>query len=164
MCFGLRGVWLGLAKHQCLGSGEQGKVQDHESYMCRFCKGFWKARRGGTRLLQITGWHRDKATCLQLVMDEPPEQLYNQWIRDRMEFYKRVEPTEPPGMSGWSWALPYSILVAHVGFSGGMAVEPRHSSLISSTMRPHALAVARAGQPRFGKSGCGRLMVSLRSP
>ena len=29
-------------------------------------------------------------------MDEPPEQLYNQWIRDRMEFYKRVEPTEPP--------------------------------------------------------------------
>ena len=52
--------------------------------------------RGGTRLLQITGWHKDKATCLQLVMDEPPEQLYNQWIRDRMEFYKRVEPTEPP--------------------------------------------------------------------
>ena len=50
----------------------------------------------GTRLLQITGWHKDKATCLQLVMDEPPEQLYNQWIRDRMEFYKRVEPTEPP--------------------------------------------------------------------
>ena len=47
-------------------------------------------------LLQITGWHKDKATCLQLVMDEPPEQLYNQWIRDRMEFYKRVEPTEPP--------------------------------------------------------------------
>ena len=59
------------------------------------CKGFWKASRGGTRLLQITGWHKDKATCLQLVMDEPPEQLYNQWIRDRMEFYKRVEPTEP---------------------------------------------------------------------
>ena len=56
--------------------------------MCRFCKGFWKA----TRLLQITGWRKDKATCLQLVMDEPPEQLYNQWIR----FYKRVEPTEPP--------------------------------------------------------------------
>ena len=63
--------------------------------MCRFCKGFWRASRGGTRLLQITGWHKDKATCLQLVMDEPPEQLHNQWIRDRMEFYKRVEPTEP---------------------------------------------------------------------
>ena len=59
------------------------------------CAGSAKASCGGTRLLQITGWHKDKATCLQLVMDEPPEQLYNQWIRDRMEFYKRVEPTEP---------------------------------------------------------------------
>ena len=72
------------------------KFKTTGGYMCRFCKGFWKASRGGTRLIQITGWHRDKATCLQLVMDEPPEQLYNQWIRDRMEFYKRVEPTEPP--------------------------------------------------------------------
>ena len=61
------------------------------------CAGSARASsRGGTRLLQITGWHKDKATCLQLVMDEPPEQLYNQWIRDRMEFYKQVEPTDPP--------------------------------------------------------------------
>ena len=30
---------------------------------------------------------RTRTTCLQLVMDEPP---------DRMEFYKRVEPTELP--------------------------------------------------------------------
>ena len=72
------------------------KFKTTGGYMCRFCKGFWKASRGGTRLLQITGWHKDKATCLQLVMDEPSKQLYNQWIRDRMEFYKKVEPTEPP--------------------------------------------------------------------
>ena len=70
------------------------KFKTTGGYMCRFCG---KASCEGTRLLQITGWHKDKATCLQLVMDEPPEQLYNQWIRDRMEFYKRVEPTEPPG-------------------------------------------------------------------
>ena len=89
---GLRGVWLGLAKHQCLGSGEQGKVQDHGGLYVQILG----RRAAGTRLLQITGWHRDKATCLQLVMDEPPEQLFLQWIRDRMEFYKRVEPTEPP--------------------------------------------------------------------
>ena len=66
---------------------------------------------GGTRLLQITGWHKDKATCLQLVMDEPPEQLYNQWIRDRMEFYKRVEPTEPPqgrAASPWTPCMRFS--------------------------------------------------------
>ena len=52
------------------------KFKTTGGYMCRFCKGFWRASRGD--------------------MDEPPEQLYNQWIRDRMEFYKRVEPTEPP--------------------------------------------------------------------
>ena len=28
---------------------------------------------------------------MQLIMDEPPEALYNQWIRDRIEYYKRVE-------------------------------------------------------------------------
>ena len=55
-----------------------------------------EASRGGTRCSRLRGGTMDKATCLQLVMDEPPEQLYNQWIRDRMEFYERVEPTEPP--------------------------------------------------------------------
>ena len=28
-------------------------------------------------------------------MDEPPEALYNQWIKDRIEYYKRVEPVAP---------------------------------------------------------------------
>ena len=72
------------------------KFKTTGGYMCRFCKGFWRASRGGTRLLQSTGWHKDKATRLQLGMDKPPEQLYSQWIRDRMEFYKTMEPTEPP--------------------------------------------------------------------
>ena len=90
---GLRGVWLGLAQH---GSGGQGEVQDHRGLYVQIFARASGGRAAGTRLLHITGWHKDKATCLQLVMDEPPEQLYNQWIRDRMEFYKRVEPTEPP--------------------------------------------------------------------
>ena len=34
---------------------------------------------------------------------EPPEALYNQWIKDRIEYYKRVEPVAPPGMSSWTW-------------------------------------------------------------
>ena len=38
--------------------------------MCRFCRGLWKASRGGSRLLQITGWHKDKATCLRLVLGD----------------------------------------------------------------------------------------------
>ena len=33
---------------------------------------------------------------LQLVLDEPPEVLYNKWIKERMEFYKRVEPCAAP--------------------------------------------------------------------
>ena len=29
-------------------------------------------------------------------MDEAPEALYNQWIKDRIEYYKRVEPVAAP--------------------------------------------------------------------
>ena len=32
---------------------------------------------------------------LQMVLDEPPERLYNRWVKDRIEFYKRLEPTAP---------------------------------------------------------------------
>lgn len=30
------------------------------------------------------------------MLDEPPTKLYNDWVKDRIEFYKRVEPTAPP--------------------------------------------------------------------
>ena len=57
-----------------MGSGGQGEVQDHRGLHVQVLQGLLrKASRGGTRLLQITGWHKDKATCLQLVMDEPPQ-------------------------------------------------------------------------------------------
>ena len=49
-----------------------------------------------TRLVQIIGRNRGKKASLQLIMDEPPEALYNQWIKDRIEYYKRVEPVAPP--------------------------------------------------------------------
>ena len=65
-------------------------------YMCKHCQGFWKQGRGATRLVQIIGRSRGKRVSLQLIMDEPPEALYNQWIRDRIEYYKRVEPVAPP--------------------------------------------------------------------
>ena len=155
-------------------------------------------------------------------MDEPPEQLYNQCIRDRMEFYKRVEPTEPPrderlvlgdvstprvrfGLVDVSTAL-WSVILSNpeksglaaihsvakeaipLGFvsqpcrmwescdffppglgcvSGGgrekgfsllgsffttvfLSYSTRHGSLISSTMRPHALAAPRTGHLSHG--------------
>jgi len=47
---------------------------------------------GATRLVQIVGRHKGKKVSLQLIMDEPPEALYNQSIKDRIEYYKRVEP------------------------------------------------------------------------
>ena len=65
-------------------------------YMCRYCQGFWKASRGGSRFLQITSEHGKSLASLQLVLDEPPEARYNKWIKERMEFYKRVEPCAAP--------------------------------------------------------------------
>ena len=65
-------------------------------YMCKHCQGFWKQGRGATRLVQIIGRHRGRKVSLQLIMDEPPEALYNQWIKDRIEYYKRVEPVAAP--------------------------------------------------------------------
>ena len=33
---------------------------------------------------------------MQLILDEPPEKLYNEWVKSRLEFYKRIEPTAAP--------------------------------------------------------------------
>ena len=60
-------------------------------YVCKRCRGFWKGKMGSSRFLQITSGR----TVLQLVLDEPPERLYNRWVKDRIEFYKRLEPTAP---------------------------------------------------------------------
>ena len=46
--------------------------------------------------MQITGEQRGSLASLQLVLDEPPEAFYNKWIKERMEFYKRVEPCAAP--------------------------------------------------------------------
>ena len=50
-----------------------------------------RAGGGGTRLLQI----RAGKAILQLVLDEPPDGLYNRWVKERLEFYRRVEPSAP---------------------------------------------------------------------
>ena len=58
-------------------------------YCCKWCKGFWKSKMGSSRFLQITSGN----VVLQMVLDEPPKRLYNRWVKDRIEFYKRLEPT-----------------------------------------------------------------------
>ena len=60
-------------------------------YVCKWCRGLWKGKMGSSRFLQITSGR----TVLQLVLDEAPERLYNRWVKDRIEFYKRLEPTAP---------------------------------------------------------------------
>ncbi|CAE7254264.1 ppsC [Symbiodinium sp. CCMP2592] len=40
--------------------------------------------------------HRGKSAQLQLILDEPPLHLYESWVKDRIEFYKKVEPTAAP--------------------------------------------------------------------
>ena len=65
-------------------------------WVCKSCQGFWKQSLGATRFVQITGKHRGERVCLQLILDEPPQGLYNEWVKSRLEYYKRVEPTAPP--------------------------------------------------------------------
>ncbi|WP_428379736.1 hypothetical protein [Marinobacter adhaerens] len=67
------------------------KGETRGGYMCKYCKGYWRAGGGGTRLLQI----RAGKAILQLVLDEPPNGLYNRWVKERLEFYRRVEPSAP---------------------------------------------------------------------
>ena len=67
------------------------KGETRGGYMCKYCKGYWRAGGGGTRLLQIRA---GKATA-QLASDEPPESLYNRWVKERLEYYRRVEPSAP---------------------------------------------------------------------
>ena len=42
-------------------------------------------------MVQIGNGHEK----IQLILDEPPESLYNKWANERIEFYKRVEPNAP---------------------------------------------------------------------
>ena len=48
--------------------------------------------RHGTRMVQVV----TKDWMLQIILDEPPQILENKWRNDRVEYYKRLEPTEAP--------------------------------------------------------------------
>lgn len=64
-------------------------------YVCKWCQGFWRQKAGSTRLVQLTGRMRGERVSMHLILDEPPQKLHNKWIEDRIEYYKRVEPTAP---------------------------------------------------------------------
>ena len=55
------------------------------------CKYFWKAKAGSSSVVQLLGRSGQNKLALRLILDEPPERLYQKWIQDRMEYYLRVE-------------------------------------------------------------------------
>ena len=65
-------------------------------WACKACQGFWRQGRGASRFVQLVGEHRGTKVNLQLILDEPPQQLYNDWVKSRLEYYKRVKPTAAP--------------------------------------------------------------------
>jgi len=65
-------------------------------WACKASQGFSKQGRGASRFVQLIGEHRGTKVNLQLILDEPPQQLYNDWVESRLEYYKRVEPTAAP--------------------------------------------------------------------
>ena len=63
-------------------------------FACKYCDGFWKGSKGSSRVVQLMGRSAGKQLSLQLILDEPPEKLWQQWIKDRVEYYLRVEPVD----------------------------------------------------------------------
>ena len=56
-------------------------------FACKYCDGFWKAKAGSSRVVQLLGRSGQNKLALQLILDDPPEPLYQKWIQDRMEYY-----------------------------------------------------------------------------
>ena len=59
-------------------------------WACKHCECVWKRQTTGTRLVTIY----DGIVCLQLILDEPPQPEWNDWAKDRIEFYQRLEPND----------------------------------------------------------------------
>ena len=61
-------------------------------WQCGRCAGDWMRGRHGTRMVQVI----THEWMLQLILDEPPERLENEWRAERIKYYRRVEPMEAP--------------------------------------------------------------------
>ena len=55
-----------------------------------------EARQGWLPLLADHWQAQVQGGSPELVLDEPPQELHNRWIKDRVEYYKRVEPLAAP--------------------------------------------------------------------
>ena len=59
-------------------------------WTCKHCVTQWGACKKGGWFVVIY----DGIVVLQLIMDGPPIKEWNQWMRERIEFYKRIEPND----------------------------------------------------------------------
>ena len=67
------------------------KKHGKNCWMCQYCSMAWGKYANGTRFVQVYC----KTTVLQLILDEPPQKLWNEWARQRIEYYERLEPSAP---------------------------------------------------------------------
>jgi hypothetical protein len=107
-------------------------------YVCRHCAGMWKASRGGSRMLQLSG----VTGKIQLVVDEPPEIEYNQWANDRIEYYKCVEPNAPIRDVAPDVTLP----AAHRVRLRGLASEAVWKVVLTNPEKAGLQAINRLGR------------------
>ena len=59
---------------------------------CAYCKGRWSGSKNGARLVQLYG----NGLVVQIILDLPPQHLWNKWCKERIEYYKRYEPLDAP--------------------------------------------------------------------
>ena len=68
-----------------------GKNRSKNVWSCAYCKGQWSGKEGkGARFIQLY----TRGMVIQIILDSCPDSLWNKWCKDRIEYYKRMEPIE----------------------------------------------------------------------
>ena len=61
-------------------------------WACKACGEHWKRKMCGCRVLRCATL---SGLTFMIYMDEPPSALLDKWKKERIEYYKRFEPTGP---------------------------------------------------------------------
>ena len=87
-----RKVECGLVLPTCTGWELKVRSKNNKggknAWKCNYCQQNWKGKKEGSRFMVLY----DGETCLQLILDNPPTELENKHQKERMEYYKRLEP------------------------------------------------------------------------
>ena len=121
---------------------KQKGVNKKQEWGCKTCQGNWNRKNGGTRMVQIFGEHG----CLELILDEPPQELVTKWEADRMKYYMKLEPSDArrnvrPKIfyhvvaSDAIWAHIYNSSSEEACNAIDKTVEKQAAGLYGSTMR-----------------------------